>query len=174
MPKRRFSALNDVKAASMATAESGGLKMLRLPPPIWTLLYLGAGVLASRLMGWPGFPGSRIVPLGIVLFLLGFIPPVWAVVMFRRAGTELNPTSTTNSQLVTGGPYGMTRNPMYLGLVVASLGVAFWTGWTPMFAVPLLVFATANWVHIPFEEAKMRRQFGEAFDAYTHKVRRWI
>jgi protein-S-isoprenylcysteine O-methyltransferase Ste14 len=43
-----------------------------------------------------------------------------------------------------------------------------------MFAVPVLAFATANWVHIPFEEAKMRRQFGSAYDSYTAKVRRWI
>jgi protein-S-isoprenylcysteine O-methyltransferase Ste14 len=44
----------------------------------------------------------------------------------------------------------------------------------PMFAVPILAFATANWVHIPFEEAKMRRQFGSAYDSYTASVRRWI
>jgi len=29
-------------------------------------------------------------------------------------------------------------------------------------------------MHIPFEEAKIRRQFGAAFDDYVHKVRRWI
>jgi protein-S-isoprenylcysteine O-methyltransferase Ste14 len=63
---------------------------------------------------------------------------------------------------------------MYLGLITITSGIAFWIGALPMFAVPLLVFATANWVHIPFEEAKMRRQFGAAFDAYTGRVRRWI
>jgi protein-S-isoprenylcysteine O-methyltransferase Ste14 len=63
---------------------------------------------------------------------------------------------------------------MYLGLVVFTLGIAFCIGSLPMFAVPLLVFATANWVHIPFEEAKMRRQFGITFDEYIHRVRRWI
>ena len=38
----------------------------------------------------------------------------------------------------------------------------------------LALFATANWVHIPFEEAKMRRQFGAAYDDYVARVRRWI
>jgi protein-S-isoprenylcysteine O-methyltransferase Ste14 len=47
-------------------------------------------------------------------------------------------------------------------------------GALPMFAVPLLVFATANWAHIPFEEVKMRQQFGAAFDDYMRQVRRWI
>jgi protein-S-isoprenylcysteine O-methyltransferase Ste14 len=43
-----------------------------------------------------------------------------------------------------------------------------------VFAVPFVVFAIANCVHIPFEEAKMRRQFGAAFDNYTNQVRLWI
>ena len=63
---------------------------------------------------------------------------------------------------------------MYLGLIVLTLGVAFAVGSLPMFAVPVLLFMTANWVHIPFEETKMRRQFGAAFVAYTSRVRRWI
>jgi protein-S-isoprenylcysteine O-methyltransferase Ste14 len=63
---------------------------------------------------------------------------------------------------------------MYLGLVILTFGIAFWVGWLPMFIAPLLVFATANWAHIPFEEAKMRRQFGPAFDQYMRQVRRWI
>ena len=63
---------------------------------------------------------------------------------------------------------------MYLGLTIISLGVAFWAGWLPMFLAPVMTFATANWAHIPFEEDKMRRQFPDEFDAYAHKVRRWL
>jgi protein-S-isoprenylcysteine O-methyltransferase Ste14 len=43
-----------------------------------------------------------------------------------------------------------------------------------MFLVPIAIFATANWMHIAFEEEKMRRQFGASFDAYASKVGRWI
>jgi protein-S-isoprenylcysteine O-methyltransferase Ste14 len=63
---------------------------------------------------------------------------------------------------------------MYLGLVLFTLGIAFWVGAWPMFLAPVAIFATVNWGHIPFEEAKMRRQFGAEFDAYCGKVRRWI
>jgi protein-S-isoprenylcysteine O-methyltransferase Ste14 len=63
---------------------------------------------------------------------------------------------------------------MYLGLVIASLGAAMLFGRPLMYLGPLLVFAMANWGFIPFEEAKMRRQFGEQFDAYCKRVRRWI
>jgi protein-S-isoprenylcysteine O-methyltransferase Ste14 len=43
-----------------------------------------------------------------------------------------------------------------------------------MFIAPIAVFATANWVHIPFEEDKMRRQFGATYDGYVRRVRRWV
>ena len=75
---------------------------------------------------------------------------------------------------MTGGPYRFTRNPMYLGLVVLAVGIAVWVGTWPLVIAPLAVFATANWVHIPFEEAKMRRQFGADYDGYVARVRRWM
>jgi len=148
--------------------------MLKLPPPIWTLAYVVACAAVSWLAGWPQIPWLHSPPLGIALVILGIAPPVWAALLFRRERTELNPTSASNSKLVTSGPYRITRNPMYLGLVVVALGIAVWVGWWPMFLAPVLSFATSNWVHIPFEETKMRRQFGETFDAYMGRVRRWI
>jgi len=148
--------------------------MLRLPPPVWTLIYVIIAASLSAALGWPRPPGLPLVPVGVVLVVTAVIPPVWAALKFRRAGTEINPTSPTNKALVTDGPYGFTRNPMYLGLVALSLGIALWVGAWPMFLAPVAVFATANWVHIPFEEAKMRRQFGPQFEAYTSRVRRWL
>lgn len=105
---------------------------------------------------------------------VALIPPVWAIVLFRREGTEVSPTSPANRKLVTSGPYRFTRNPMYLGLVILTLGIAVWVGAWPMFIAPIAVFATANWVHIPFEEDKMRRQFGATYDGYVRRVRRWV
>jgi protein-S-isoprenylcysteine O-methyltransferase Ste14 len=115
-----------------------------------------------------------IVPLGIALIVAGVGSAFWAAMLFRSEGTEIDPTSESNKVLVVRGPFRITRNPMYLGLVLASLGIAFCVGSLPMFAVPLLVFATANFVHIPFEEAKMRRQFGAAYDDYTRRTPRWL
>jgi protein-S-isoprenylcysteine O-methyltransferase Ste14 len=102
------------------------------------------------------------------------IAPAVAIAQFRRAGTEVSPTSKTNAKLVVSGVYRFTRNPMYLGLTIASLGVAVFFGRPLMFLTPLFVFVIANWVFVPFEEAKMRRQFGAAFDAYVERVRRWL
>ena len=148
--------------------------MVKLPPPIWALIYMLVALAISWLLGWPKLPGLPLPPLGIALTFLPWALPACAFLMFRRAGTEIDPTSPTNRALVIDGPYRYTRNPMYLGLVLVTLGIAIWIGAWPMFLAPIAVFATANWVHIPFEEAKMRRQFGAAFDAYTERVRRWI
>lgn len=148
--------------------------MLKLPPPAWAFLYLVIAGAVSWLYPWRALLDLRIVWLGIVLVTLGVAISVWAVLLFWSEGTEIDPTSETNKSLVVRGPFRFTRNPMYLALVLLTLGTAFWVGSPPMFAVPLLVFATANWAHIPFEEAKMRSQFGSAFDRYMRQVRRWI
>jgi protein-S-isoprenylcysteine O-methyltransferase Ste14 len=148
--------------------------MLKLPPPAWALLFLILTAAVSYLTGWPTSPYVHSLPVGIALIAASPIAPIWAVVLFRREQTQLNPTSEINNKLVTGGPFQITRNPMYLGLVILSLGVAVATGALAMFAAPILIFATADWVHIPYEEAKMRRQFGAAFDGYARRVRRWV
>jgi protein-S-isoprenylcysteine O-methyltransferase Ste14 len=148
--------------------------MLKLPPPIWAFAYLLIAAVISYLAGWPGTSTLRIVPLAIVLIIAGIASAVSAALLFRSVGTDLNPTSATNAELVVSGPFRFTRNPMYLGLVLFTLGIAFWVGAWPMLFVPVAIFATVNWSHIPFEEAKMHRQFGAEFDAYCGKVRRWI
>jgi protein-S-isoprenylcysteine O-methyltransferase Ste14 len=148
--------------------------MLRLPPPVWVFLYLIVARAVSWLFPWRALLDLRIVWLGVALVAIGVALSVWAFWLFRREGTEINPTSAMNKSLVVRGPFRFTRNPMYLGLVIITIGIAFWVGSLPMFAVPFLAFATANWAHIPFEEAKMRRQFGAAFEQYMRQVRRWI
>jgi len=148
--------------------------MLKLPPPIWALVYAAVAGAASAAFPWRNVVDLKVVPLGAILLVVGFGLSLWAALLFRSAGTEINPVSETNRVLVIRGPFRFSRNPMYLGLVVFTLGLAFAIGSLPMFAVPLLVFATVALVHIPFEEAKMRRQFGTAFDHYTVKVGRWL
>jgi protein-S-isoprenylcysteine O-methyltransferase Ste14 len=148
--------------------------VLKLPPPAWALAYILIALGASYVMRWPRVPRLPLVWPGVVLIVLGISLAVTAAMLFRREGTEINPTSLANRKLVISGPFRLTRNPMYLGLVLLTLGIAVWVGAWPMLLAPIAVFATANWVHIPFEEEKMRRQFGPSFDAYANRTRRWI
>ena len=148
--------------------------MLKLPPPVWALVYVLLAAAISWQLDWPKIPGFPIPPLGIALASLPWILPVWAIMVFRREDTEINPTSPTNRKLIVSGPYSFTRNPMYLGLVLVTLGIAIWIGAWPMFLAPIAVFATASSIHIPYEEANMRRQFGYTYDNYVGRVRRWV
>jgi len=148
--------------------------MVKLPPPIWALIFILLAAAVTWLLGWRDVPGLRFPPLGILLVVVGVVVPAWAVWLFRREGTEIDPTSPANRKLVAEGPYRFTRNPMYLGLVLIALGIAFWVGPWPMFIAPIAIFATANFVHIPYEEAKMARQFDAAYADYVRRVRRWV
>ncbi len=148
--------------------------MLKAPPPLWALALLAGGYFLSALPAFAGLPSWRSEVAGLALFLLGVALPTIAAAQFRAAGTQILPTSERNDALVTTGIYRFTRNPMYLGVATAALGVALWFGRPLMFLAPVGVFAITNFALIPFEEAKMRRQFGEAFDAYCKRVRRWV
>ncbi|MCC6787540.1 MAG: isoprenylcysteine carboxylmethyltransferase family protein [Hyphomonadaceae bacterium] len=148
--------------------------MRNVPPPLWALLLLAATYGLSLLPGlntlpiWPTRPLGLSVIIGALAILFG------AMLQFRLNNTQLMPNSPTNNALVTGGIFGITRNPMYLAMTLFCLGGALWLGRPIMLLAPVLMFAVASWVFIPFEEAKMRRQFPETFDAYCKRVRRWL
>jgi len=98
--------------------------MLKLPPPVWALVYVLFVVAISWWLEWPKMPGFPLTQLGFILATVPWILPVWAIIVFRREDTEVNPISPSNRKLITDGPYRFTRNPMYLGLVIVTLGIA--------------------------------------------------
>ena len=128
----------------------------------------------QRSFAWAQMDYFRSLPLAILLTVVGVLLATWGRSTFAAAGTEIMPASATNKRLVTNGPFGFTRNPMYLGLVLASLGIALFVGTLPFLLVPVLLFLICNFVFIPFEEAKMQRQFGAQYTEYLGRVHRWI
>ncbi len=79
-----------------------------------------------------------------------------------------------SSALVTSGIYGVTRNPMYVGL---ALGLLAWTAWLGHPAGLLATIAFVGYIdrfQIRPEQRAMQAQFGSAFDRYSRRVRRWI
>ncbi|MBX3511313.1 MAG: isoprenylcysteine carboxylmethyltransferase family protein [Hyphomonadaceae bacterium] len=148
--------------------------MRHVPPPLWALLLLAASYGLSHLPGLNAAPMLPTRPAGVVVIAAGLTLIFWAMLQFRLANTQLLPNSPVNRSLVTSGVFGLTRNPMYLGMVLFCVGGALWMERAVMLLAPVLMFGVANWVFIPFEEGKMRRQFGEAFDAYARRVRRWL
>lgn len=160
------------RAARLA---SFGVALMRnIPPPLWALLLLAATYGLSLLPGLRDLPLLATRPVGLIIIVAALALSTTAMAQFAHAKTQILPNSPVNNSLVTGGVYAVTRNPMYLGMTLFALGAAFWFGRIPMLVAPVLMFAIANWIFIPFEETKMRAQFGDAFDAYCKRVRRWF
>ena len=124
------------------------------------------------------FPVMQIVPvfwrlLGVFPLGLGLAVSYIAEKQFRQAGTTVQPFEGS-SYLVTDGLYRFSRNPMYLGMVLMLLGVAYLLGsLTPMWVIAFF----AGWVHIQYirrEEEMLFAQFGQDWLEYKAKVRCWI
>lgn len=152
-----------------------GLAM-RLPPPLMFVLTFFAGVALEHLLPLARYvtavaPAARIV--GAALLIAGLLLAISSAGMFLWMRTTLVPFGAA-ARLVTRGQYRFTRNPMYLGLVVAYLGMAglLTEPWT--IALLPLPIAVLNALVIPFEEERLREIFGASFVDYCAKVRRWI
>jgi protein-S-isoprenylcysteine O-methyltransferase Ste14 len=111
--------------------------------------------------------------VGGVLFAIGAVIAGWSLWIFRKARTTTVP-GRASAALVTWGPYRLTRNPMYVGLTAAYLGEAglLRQAW-PIVLLPLTL-AYVNWIVIPLEEARLKEVFGDEYEQYRAKVRRWI
>jgi protein-S-isoprenylcysteine O-methyltransferase Ste14 len=111
--------------------------------------------------------------LGLALLCWGVSLGYFAIRSFMGAGTAIHPTHPAD-RLVTFGLYNTTRNPMYLGAMIAFLGLALLTGNVWRFvALPMLFYGLSLLAILP-EEAYLRRRFGAEFDLYASKVRRWF
>ena len=147
--------------------------MVWVPPPVLAAVLGFAGWGISLVLiqpaGW-----LMVWQLGLALVVAGIALATTGVVTFVRAGTQVAPHSMTNRLLVRSGPFRFTRNPMYLGLLVVLIGVPLTNGMWLQYLAALVFFLAINSVYIPFEEAKMERQFGEDYRAYKRQVRRWI
>ena len=111
--------------------------------------------------------------LGAVLMLLGFGLMTWTAILFRNEGTsfKLREGSFT---LVTSGPFGFSRNPMYLGMLIWLVGLAVLLGSLIVFLFPILFFLISNLLIIPLEERKMVRLMTTRYIEYRKNVRRWL
>jgi protein-S-isoprenylcysteine O-methyltransferase Ste14 len=111
--------------------------------------------------------------IGVVLIIIGLY-------INLQASKTLRQNRTTNNffekpiNLLKDGPYGYSRNPMYLGGVIFGFGLAILLGSLISFVFPILLFLLLNFIYIPNEEKRLKRIFGREYLNYKKKVRRWI
>lgn len=115
-------------------------------------------------------PFNRV---GWLFVVLGFSLTLWAAGLFRIAGTPLRPFQQSTTLVITG-VYRMTRNPMYLGMVLVLLGVALLLGTVAtLFPIPLFAWQIQRKFVLP-EEAFLEGLFGQPYREYKSRVRRWL
>lgn len=92
---------------------------------------------------------------------------------FALGGTSVEPFTRADA-LLTGGVYRFTRNPIYLGMVGFAVAFALKLGSvTPLLVPPVLAVALTR-IFIRREEAYLARRFGDDYEAYRQRVRRWV
>ena len=147
----------------------------KIPPPILllitgTIMWFVAKSEFANLISIP-YP----LALSISLAVIGVAIAAIAGRQFKIAQTTVNPLSPESAtSLVDTGIFSVSRNPMYVGLLLISAGWAVWLGsLTNIAVIVLFVFAITK-LQIEPEEDALTKLFGEKYTEYCRKVRRWI
>jgi protein-S-isoprenylcysteine O-methyltransferase Ste14 len=144
-----------------------------IPPPLLFVL----PILASIPLEWfmptsfaQGFIrwicGSLFCVFGFALTLAGFLTQ-------RRAGTDPIPFNPT-TRIVPHGVYRFSRNPMYVGFALCTLGAAILSDSEWMLLAVPVGLALTDLLVVVREERYLERKFGDEYLAYKRQVRRWI
>jgi protein-S-isoprenylcysteine O-methyltransferase Ste14 len=143
----------------------------RIPPPLLTVFTAAAMWYVAP----PGLFNPYLTVAAAVTFALAGIIGLPALIAFQRSRTTIDPIRIDRTTtLVTHGVYRFTRNPMYLSLVLLLVAWAIWLA-SPYAALgPILFLLFLDRFQIAPEEKAMYAKFGDSYNEYRMKVRRWI
>lgn len=145
-------------------------------PVQWFMICVVPSAAAGWLMPWH-FTDlmARFFTLfiGAKLLFVAMLLNVFALVAFRKYGTPHAPGKTPK-HLIETGVFVISRHPVYLSLVIASLGFGFMldSPWFSLAAMPL--FLALDRCVIPREEARIEKAFPETYAAYKARTGRWL
>jgi protein-S-isoprenylcysteine O-methyltransferase Ste14 len=145
------------------------------PPPLMTVICIGAGVVIEHFEPLPlilGLGHSRIaICAALLLVAAAFIGP--AIRQFRRHNEHPNPYKPTGT-IMDSGIYGRTRNPIYVGFLIVVLAVAMAMNSLWIALSFLVLFLLLHFGVVRPEERYLSGKFGSTYDDYRSRVRRWI
>ncbi|MCH8502144.1 MAG: isoprenylcysteine carboxylmethyltransferase family protein [Aliidiomarina sp.] len=146
---------------------------LKIPPLVLVVIC----ALDMWLLSWIfSFWSFTVANLWIVLsFAIGTLFAFFGVVEFKRKQTTVNPMHPEEtSQIVATGVYRLTRNPMYLGMLLWLLACGLYLGsWVGLLMLPIFV-AYMTQFQIKPEERQLKFLFGDEYRRYQQRVRRWL
>jgi len=146
-----------------------------IPPPIIYAAFFFFSIFLQLLKpinsDWLSNPIMHVLSFALLLLFFLFSFPSFRL-FFVSNNTLLTIKPATS--LMTRGIYRISRNPMYVSLICLYLALAIWFGnsWT-FILLPLLIYVVRYYI-IGREEKYLTRRFGEEYESYQSKVRRWI
>ena len=129
---------------------------------------------------WPYVPDSTLLCVFSALFAIcGLVLSIYSIVYMRIVGKG-NPFDAYGHEiaprtrhLMTGGPYGLCRNPMLVGIYIYDVGILVWL-WS---VLPLLVFlieVILLTLQVRSEEKRLENDFGQEYLDYKKRVGRYF
>lgn len=142
-------------------------------PPLVYLASIGLGVLVHFF--WPVrvLPAPISGPIGVMLVLVAGALFISSVRTFRKAGTPV-PGNRPTTIIVRSGPYGFSRNPIYVAFTLFQVGLAAWVNSFGLVVTLLPAVALMALVVIPREERYLEARFPAEYLPYKRDVRRWL
>ncbi len=146
-----------------------------IPPPLVALVLAGAMWLLASWLPVITFDLPMRTLVGGVIALVGGFIDLAGVITFMRARTSVNPLRPEKaSAVVSAGIFGITRNPMYVGLVFVLSGWFAYLGALSAIAGPIGFVLYIHRFQILPEERVLTAKFGDEYRAYMASVRRWL
>jgi len=142
-------------------------------PPLLLLFAITVSFLVSRFTPSLHISADFFPVVGVILLATGLGLFVWTVQFFQKHKTTLEPRGKP-SALITTGPYAISRNPIYLGFLLVATGTAMVFANILAFIGPIMFFFFIQTLVIPFEEGMLTKIFGDFYQTYRKKIRRWL
>ena len=148
---------------------------LKVPPPVQAITFGVLMWVVARQASGGQFQFELQLPVAILFAVAGVALVVTSMMEFRRASTTIDPFHPEEaSSLVDSGVFRFSRNPMYVSLLLVLIAWFIWLGSFYNLAALALFVSYITAFQIKPEEAVMKSLFGEKYDQYCSKVRRWI
>ncbi len=158
------TAIPRVSAAERTPAARAGAVLFRhrgwLP-----VIFLGVPLIAQ------GEMAHHLWVIGLSLVVLGEGWRLWGV---AAAGTTTRRRSRNVQRLVTYGPFGWSRNPLYNGNFLIWMGFAIISGVLWFLPIAIVLFAIEYTLIVRFEEGVLESTFGEEYLDYKQRTPRWL
>jgi protein-S-isoprenylcysteine O-methyltransferase Ste14 len=147
----------------------------RVPPIIVMAVAALVAYLASLQLPLISIDKEISTPLGLMFSLMGVCLIASGAIEFKRHKTTVDPTKPNKAtSLVASGIYKLSRNPMYLGIAAFLIAFAFFMqSLLILLSLPLFILYMTRYQIAP-EERAMHSLFGEQYQLYKTKVRRWL